>query len=137
MARYEFWQIDLKGPSFTTTYGKLGAAGQTTLTQFRTDAAAKKEHDKLVAEKVKKGYRLVGRVGGRAAEACEAGQAREAEASVAVEREGHELPAAPPLRAPGGECPRWVLLDHGGGPCGRRRSFQPTTPRADPSCCSR
>ena len=68
MPRYEFsegtsnkfWQIDLTGTSFTTTYGKIGAAGQTTLKSFADEAAAKKEYEKLVAEKVKKGYLLVG-----------------------------------------------------------------------------
>jgi uncharacterized protein (TIGR02996 family) len=64
MPRYEysegssnkFWEIHLSGKSFTTTYGKLGAKGQTTIRTFSSEAEAKKEHDKLVAEKVKKGY---------------------------------------------------------------------------------
>jgi predicted DNA-binding WGR domain protein len=64
MPRYEFsegtsnkfWEINLSGKSFTTTYGKIGTSGQTTIKQFKSDAEAKKEHDKLVAEKVKKGY---------------------------------------------------------------------------------
>ena len=69
MARYElsdgssnkFWEIKLSGTSFTTTYGKIGANGQTTIKQFSSDAKAKQEHDKLVAEKTKKGYSLVGK----------------------------------------------------------------------------
>ncbi len=64
MPRYElsegtsnkFWQIDLKGASFTTTYGKIGSSGQTSLKEFGDAATAKKEYDKLVAEKTKKGY---------------------------------------------------------------------------------
>ena len=64
MPRYEFsegssnkfWQIDLSGKSFSTTYGKIGTAGQTTVKSFGDAAAAKKEYDKLIAEKVKKGY---------------------------------------------------------------------------------
>lgn len=64
MPRYEFsegssnkfWQIDLSGKSFTTTYGKIGTSGQTTVKSFSDNAAAKKEYDKLIAEKVKKGY---------------------------------------------------------------------------------
>jgi predicted DNA-binding WGR domain protein len=64
MPRYEFsegtsnkfWQIDLSGKSFTTTYGKIGTNGQTTVKTFKTEAEAKKEYDKLIAEKVKKGY---------------------------------------------------------------------------------
>jgi uncharacterized protein (TIGR02996 family) len=68
MPRYElsegssnkFWDIKLSGKSFTTTYGKLGANGQTTIKEFSSDALAKKEFEKLVAEKTKKGYALVG-----------------------------------------------------------------------------
>ena len=68
MPRYEFsegssnkfWDITLSGKSFTTTYGKIGANGQTTIKSFKSDADAKKEHDKVVAEKTKKGYVLVG-----------------------------------------------------------------------------
>ncbi len=64
MPRYEFsegssnkfWQIDLSGKSFSTTYGKIGTSGQTTVKSFGDAAAAKKEYDKLIAEKVKKGY---------------------------------------------------------------------------------
>ena len=74
MPRYEFsegssnkfWQIDLGSKSFTTTYGKIGTSGQTTVKTFKSDADAKKEYDKLVAEKVKKGYKSAGG-GGRAA----------------------------------------------------------------------
>jgi uncharacterized protein (TIGR02996 family) len=68
MPRYElsegssnkFWEIELKGSSFTTTYGRIGAKGQTTLKEFDSPAEAKREHDKLIAEKVKKGYALAG-----------------------------------------------------------------------------
>ncbi|MGC4121748.1 MAG: WGR domain-containing protein [Myxococcales bacterium] len=68
MPRYEFsegtsnkfWEIELKDTSFTTTYGKIGAAGQTTLKSYGDAATAKKEYDKLIAEKTKKGYVLVG-----------------------------------------------------------------------------
>jgi uncharacterized protein (TIGR02996 family) len=66
-ARYEyiegssskFWQIELAGASFTTTHGKIGSTGQTLLKQWPDAATAKKEHDKLVAQKTKKGYVLV------------------------------------------------------------------------------
>src|SRR5947199_281282 len=71
MARYEFsegtsnkfWEINLSGKSFTTTYGKIGTPGQTTMKEFASPAEAKKEHDKLVAEKTKKGYELAGGAG--------------------------------------------------------------------------
>ncbi len=80
MPRYElsegtsnkFWEITLSGTSFTTTYGRIGTAGQSTLKEFKTAAAAQKEHDKLVAEKTKKGYVLVGGGAARAAHAVAA-----------------------------------------------------------------
>lgn len=67
MSRYEFkdgssnkfWEIDLDGTSFTTSYGRIGTDGQTSLKEYDSEAKAKAEHDKLIAEKVKKGYQLV------------------------------------------------------------------------------
>jgi predicted DNA-binding WGR domain protein len=68
MPRYElsdgssnkFWDIQLSGKAFTVTFGKIGANGQTQRKTFKTDAEARTAHDKLVAEKTKKGYVLVG-----------------------------------------------------------------------------
>ncbi len=68
MPRYEFsegtsnkfWDIQLTGSSFTTTWGKIGTAGQMATKSFASDSQARQEHDKLVAEKVKKGYLLAG-----------------------------------------------------------------------------
>ncbi|MEO8703331.1 MAG: WGR domain-containing protein [Kofleriaceae bacterium] len=68
MARYEFkegssnkfWQIELDGSSFTTTHGKIGTPGSFLTKDWPDDASAKKEYDKLVAQKTKKGYVLVG-----------------------------------------------------------------------------
>jgi uncharacterized protein (TIGR02996 family) len=67
MRRYEFtegsskkfWEIDLEGESFTTRWGRLGTDGQEKTQDFESAAEARKAHDKLVAEKEKKGYRLV------------------------------------------------------------------------------
>jgi len=75
MPRYEFkegssnkfWEITLDGSSFTTKYGKIGTDGQETIKEWDDDDKAKKEYDKLVAEKVKKGYKLVGNGGGASA----------------------------------------------------------------------
>ena len=77
MPRYElvdgasskFWEIDLKGDSFVTTYGKIGTAGQSTTKRFADAAKARKEHEKLVGEKLRKGYKLVGRGRARAGSA--------------------------------------------------------------------
>ena len=52
----KFWNIELSGSSFTVTFGKIGAKGQTQTKDFGSKSEAKKEHDKLVAEKLKKGY---------------------------------------------------------------------------------
>jgi len=81
MPRYEFkegtsnkfWDISLDGSSFTTTYGKIGTDGQATIKEYDSDDKAKKEYDKLIAEKVKKGYVLVsGNGGGATAKAAPA-----------------------------------------------------------------
>lgn len=73
MPRYEFsegssnkfWDINLTDKSFTTTYGKIGSNGQTTIKTFKSSDEAKREYEKLIAEKVKKGYKLVGGKGGK------------------------------------------------------------------------
>src|SRR5262245_37646080 len=53
---HKFWNIELKGASFTVTFGRVGTAGQTQLKTFASEAQARKEHDKLIAEKTRKGY---------------------------------------------------------------------------------
>ncbi|HEY1097806.1 MAG TPA: WGR domain-containing protein, partial [Myxococcota bacterium] len=62
-ARYEvdgkFWAISLDGSSHTVRFGKIGTAGTSKTKDFDDDAAAKKDHDKLVKEKTGKGYALV------------------------------------------------------------------------------
>ncbi len=72
MPRYEFkegtsnkfWEITLNGSSFSTKYGKVGTDGQETEKDWDDDDKAKKEYDKLIGEKTKKGYKLVGGGGG-------------------------------------------------------------------------
>jgi uncharacterized protein (TIGR02996 family) len=54
---HKFWNIDLGGKSFTVTYGRIGSTGQKQVKTFASEAAAQKEHDKLVKEKLTKGYR--------------------------------------------------------------------------------
>ena len=90
IARYEysegssnkFWQIELSGTSFTTTFGKIGTPGTTSLKEWPDAATAKKEHDKLVAQKVKKGYQLVG--GGAAKPAAKAAPAKKVATKIAA-----------------------------------------------------
>jgi uncharacterized protein (TIGR02996 family) len=53
---HKFWAIDLKGNSFTVTFGKVGTAGQSQTKSFPTADKAKAEAEKLVKEKTGKGY---------------------------------------------------------------------------------
>jgi uncharacterized protein (TIGR02996 family) len=52
----KFWNIDLQGSSFIVTFGKVGSKGQTQTKDFPDGQKARKAHDKLVAEKLAKGY---------------------------------------------------------------------------------
>jgi uncharacterized protein (TIGR02996 family) len=99
----KFWEIQLEGSSFTTTYGRIGANGQTTSKSFGSPAEAKKEHDKLVAEKTKKGYALVsGKAAAAPAEAPKA-EKKEAKAAAPVKKEASERGSASSHdRVPGG-----------------------------------
>jgi uncharacterized protein (TIGR02996 family) len=63
MARYElagkFWSIGRAGTTLTMTTGKVGAKGRTTTRRFASPGAAEAQHDELVLEKLRAGYRLV------------------------------------------------------------------------------
>src|SRR5688572_33419399 len=52
----KFWTITLDGSSHSVNYGRIGTAGQTQTAEFGSEAEARKSYDKLVAEKLKKGY---------------------------------------------------------------------------------
>jgi uncharacterized protein (TIGR02996 family) len=53
---HKFWNIEVSGSSFTVTYGKVGASGQTQTKSFASAAKAQAEAEKLIREKLKKGY---------------------------------------------------------------------------------
>lgn len=53
---YKFWQVEMDGTTLNVTYGKIGAAGQEKTSSFETPEKAQKELDKLISEKIKKGY---------------------------------------------------------------------------------
>ncbi|MEZ6089609.1 MAG: WGR domain-containing protein [Pirellulaceae bacterium] len=55
-ASNKFWNIELSGASHTVTYGRSGTEGQTKSKSFASEDAARKDFDKLVAAKLKKGY---------------------------------------------------------------------------------
>ncbi|HZY90475.1 MAG TPA: WGR domain-containing protein, partial [Gemmataceae bacterium] len=52
----KFWNIELRGCGFTVVYGRIGTTGATLSKTFADEATARKEHDKLVQEKLAKGY---------------------------------------------------------------------------------
>uniref|UniRef100_UPI0004A87711 WGR domain-containing protein n=1 Tax=Leptospira interrogans TaxID=173 RepID=UPI0004A87711 len=52
----KFWNIEVSGNSFTVTYGKTGTAGTSQTKTFETEETCIKEAQKLLSEKLKKGY---------------------------------------------------------------------------------
>jgi DNA ligase-1 len=52
----KFWEIATDELSCTVRYGRIGTAGTTQTKTFTNDAALQKHYDKLVAEKMGKGY---------------------------------------------------------------------------------
>ena len=57
----KFWEIELNGSKVTTIWGRIGAAPAQKTKDFGSPARAKAEADKLVKEKLKKGYKSVGK----------------------------------------------------------------------------
>jgi uncharacterized protein (TIGR02996 family) len=53
---HKFWTIDVRGSSFTVTFGKIGTAGQSQTKTFPSPEKAQAEADKLIREKTGKGY---------------------------------------------------------------------------------
>lgn len=52
----KFWSIEIDGNTLTVRFGKLGTAGQSNVKTFGDAAAAARAADKLVREKLGKGY---------------------------------------------------------------------------------
>ncbi|MEU0567192.1 DUF4132 domain-containing protein [Nonomuraea sp. NPDC005983] len=52
----KFWEVHQNGTELNIRYGRLGAAGQAQVKSFDSAAAATAAADKLVAEKLRKGY---------------------------------------------------------------------------------
>ncbi len=52
----KFWTISLQGNSHTVQYGRTGSAGQTQTKEFASPAEAKRAYDRLIQDKLKKGY---------------------------------------------------------------------------------
>ncbi|WP_281232516.1 DUF6493 family protein [Flavobacterium gelatinilyticum] len=58
----KFWEIEVTGTSYTVTYGKNGTSGTTQTKSFGSDEECLKMAEKILAEKVKKGYSETGEV---------------------------------------------------------------------------
>jgi DNA ligase-1 len=52
----KFWEVSQQGNDVTVRFGKIGTQGQTQTKSFDAAAAAQQHAEKLIAEKVKKGY---------------------------------------------------------------------------------
>lgn len=55
----KFWEIGQEGMAVTVRFGRIGTQGQTQVKSFPDETRAKREVDKLTAEKLKKGYSAV------------------------------------------------------------------------------
>ncbi|MFO0844051.1 MAG: WGR domain-containing protein [Gemmataceae bacterium] len=53
----KFWHIDLKGNRFTVHFGRIGTDGQKQVKTFVNERAAQKAYERLVTEKLIKGYK--------------------------------------------------------------------------------
>jgi predicted DNA-binding WGR domain protein len=56
-ASSKFWEISVAANSFTVRFGRIGTTGQTQTKSFADEATAAREAEKLIAQKLKKGYR--------------------------------------------------------------------------------
>ena len=52
----KFWDIDFEGTTQTVIYGKTGTAGREAVKEFATPEECTKESEKLILQKLKKGY---------------------------------------------------------------------------------
>lgn len=52
----KFWEATLAGPALTVRFGRIGTAGQSQTKTLADEATAIRECEKLIREKVHKGY---------------------------------------------------------------------------------
>ena len=52
----KFWEASVSDCSVTIVFGRIGTAGQQQTKEFASPAAAQQHADKMIAEKVRKGY---------------------------------------------------------------------------------
>ncbi|NJO47980.1 MAG: WGR domain-containing protein [Oscillatoriales cyanobacterium RM2_1_1] len=53
---HKFWRISSTDASHTVQYGKIGTKGQTQTKEFSSEAEAQKSAEKLIQDKLRKGY---------------------------------------------------------------------------------
>src|SRR2546428_4196108 len=53
---HKFWRIGLAGNTHTVQFGRIGTDGQTQTKEFGTEAEAQRSYEKLIDEKLRKGY---------------------------------------------------------------------------------
>ena len=53
----KFWEITVAGKKVTIHYGKIGTAGKNTVKELATPAEANTHAEKVIGEKMKKGYK--------------------------------------------------------------------------------
>lgn len=98
-ASNKFWEIALEGNQFTVTFGRIGAQGTTTSKTWSDAAEARKEYEKLIAEKLKKGYREVS--GPALATKREAGAAVKKQAAAVEKKKATPTTSSPALLSAG------------------------------------
>ncbi|NBW34291.1 MAG: WGR domain-containing protein [Cytophagia bacterium] len=54
----KFWQIETSGKTYTVTYGKTGTTGTSQTKKFGSEEKCLEEAEKLLSEKLKKGYKF-------------------------------------------------------------------------------
>lgn len=103
----KFWAIELEEIRFTVNWGRLGTTGQTQTKEFASNGDAKKEYEKLVAEKLKKGYAEVGAGSATSTSTSQAPSKKPAKSKKADEVAAAPNPPIPAVPSP----PKPVMAD--------------------------
>tara|TARA_X000000368_G_scaffold354060_1_gene295429 strand:- start:18 stop:227 length:210 start_codon:yes stop_codon:yes gene_type:complete len=53
----KFWEVSAVGSTITVKFGRLGTKGQNSSKKMNNSEAAKKEIEKMIKSKLKKGYK--------------------------------------------------------------------------------
>jgi predicted DNA-binding WGR domain protein len=54
---YKFWEVEVTGNDVTVCYGRIGTDGQRQTNSLNDGVSAARHAEKLIATKLKKGYR--------------------------------------------------------------------------------